>query len=357
MTEIFRVEMLPAREGDCVVLVYGNPKQPRRILIDGGRASTYRAVRDRFSQLPEAERTFELLIVSHVDRDHIEGAVAMLEDPATPVSVKDVWFNSYDHLRNPEVEAFGAVQGERLTAALRRRPNSWNKAFHGKSVEIRLGKPLALADGLEITLLSPNREKLEALIPIWQKECRKAGLIPGIAARRPPPPEGFERFGRVDIDELASRPFTPDRAEANGTSIAVLARYEGRCVLLAADGHPDRLIESVRPLAAAEGGRLRIDALKLPHHGSEYNVSPELLDLVTCPRYLVSTNGSYFHHPHPAAIARVIKRGGDHPEIIFNYRSDEALLWNNPRWHRRFSYQTIYPSPAENGTRIADLTA
>lgn len=355
MTEIFRVEMLPAREGDCVVLTYGDAEYPRRILVDGGRAATYRTVRGRFLQLPEAERTFELLIVSHVDRDHIEGAVAMLEDPASPVQFRDVWFNSYDHLRDPEVEAFGAVQGERLTAALRHRPSLWNEAFQGRSVEIRPGEPVALEGGLEIALLSPDREKLESLIPVWENECRKAGLIPGIAARRPAPPEGLERFGRVDIDELASQPFTPDRAEPNGSSIAVLATYGGRRVLLAADAHADRLIESVRPLAAAEGGRLRLDALKLPHHGSKFNVSSELLDLVFCPRYLVSTNGSYFDHPDAVAIARVIKHGGDHPQIIFNYRSDEALLWNNPRWQQRFGYRTTYPSPGENGTQVVDL--
>jgi hypothetical protein len=231
----------------------------------------------------------------------------------------------------------------------------WNNAFQGRSVEIRPGEPITLGEGLEITLLSPDREKLEALIPVWENECRKAGLIPGIAARRPPPPEGFERFGRIDIDELASQPFTPDRAKPNGTSIAILAKYRGRCVLLAADAHPDRLVESLRPLAAAEGRRLRLDALKLPHHGSEYNVSFELLDLVSCPRYLISTNGSYFDHPDAMAIARVIKHGGDHPELIFNYRSDETLRWNNSRWQQRFGYRTTYPSPTENGTQVVDL--
>src|SRR5262249_13578784 len=147
---------------------------------------------------------------------------------------------------------------------------------------------VTLEADLQITLLSPDRQKLEAMFPVWEKECKKAGLIPGIAARRPPPPEGLERFGRIDINQLASQPFTPDRSEPNGTSIAILAKRGQRCALLAADAHVDRLIESLRPLAAAEGGRLRMDALKLPHHGSKYNVSSELLDLVSCPQYLVS---------------------------------------------------------------------
>src|SRR5947209_5710227 len=100
--------------------------------------------------------------------------------------------------------------------------------------------------------------------------------------------------------------------------------YQGRRVVLAADAHPDRLVASLRPLAIAEGGRFRIDALKVPHHGSSHNVSQDLLEVLSCPRYLFLTNGVHFSHPDPIAVARVIKFGGDEPELVFNYRSTES---------------------------------
>ena len=53
VTDEFRIEMLPAREGDCLVLVYGQRERPRRVLIDGGRKATYRTVKARFAGLPE----------------------------------------------------------------------------------------------------------------------------------------------------------------------------------------------------------------------------------------------------------------------------------------------------------------
>lgn len=191
-------------------------------------------------------------------------------------------------------------------------------------------------------------QHLEALIPRWTRECARAGLIPGARPRRPAP-EGLERLGRVHIYALDRAPFDPDRAAPNGTSIAVLADYGGRRVLFAADAHPERLAASLRPLAAADGGRVALDAFKLPHHGSEHNVSHELIDLVACPRFLNSTNGAYNHHPSPVAVARVIKRGKA-PELVFNCRSPEAIMWAVASWQRRHGYRTTCPAPADDGT-------
>jgi beta-lactamase superfamily II metal-dependent hydrolase len=339
-----------------LAIAYGNRERPRRILVDGGRAATYSDIKQRFSRLPEEQRTFELLIVTHVDRDHIEGVVAMLADPAAPIRFKDVWFNSYDHLRDPQIETFGAVQGERLTTALLERRLPWNDAYGRKSVELRANSPpVPVEGGLTLTLLSPDRPKLAALLPKWEEECRTAGLLPGVAAARRPPPPGLERMGSIDIDRLAEQPFEADRTVPNGTSIAVLVAYEGRRVLLAADAHPDRLIESLQALTAVEGRRPTLDAFKLPHHASRRNVSRELLESVSCPRYLISTNGSYSNHPDAVAVARTIKYGGDRPQLVFNYRSSETLIWDNPRWQDRHGYATTYPSPAKDGLMAVEL--
>jgi beta-lactamase superfamily II metal-dependent hydrolase len=356
MTDLFRVEMLAAREGDCLLVTYGDHQRPHRILIDGGRAATYPELKQRFAGLPDEQRTFELLVVTHVDRDHIEGALALLQDPEAPVRFKDIWFNGYDHLRDPDLEVFGAVQGEQLTTTLLERDLPWNEAFGRRSVELRADTPaIVLAGGLTLRVLSPDRQKLAALIPRWERECRHAGLLPGAAARRLPAPEGFERMGAVNIARLAQEPFVPDGGAPNGSSIAVLAEYAGRRALLAADAHADRLVDAIRPLAEADGGQLRVDAVKLPHHGSQHNISAQLLGLMSCPRYLVSSNGAYFDLPDPVAISRVITFGGEEPELLFNYRSPEALLWQNRNWQRRFGYRTQYPAADNDGVISVDL--
>ena len=344
MSTLFRIEMLPAREGDCLLVTYGPPARPHRVLVDLGRAATYKAFRERVATLSAEARDFELLIVTHIDRDHIEGTLRLLEDTDRPVRFRDVWFNGYHHLQDTELETFGAVQGERLTEGLRQSGWAWNRAFQGRAARIgEAGAPpsIGLPGDLTLHLLSPDRDQLSALEPTWKQECARAGIVAG-AAGAPDGPTGFERLGSIDFDALADAPFHEDPSKPNGSSIAVLAELDGRRALLAADAHPGRLAESLRHFADPGSGRVRLDAFKLPHHGSQNNLSRELLDLVDCPRYLVSTNSAYFHHPDAETIARLIKYGG-RPTIHFNYRSPETALWDDPDWRERHGYETVYP--------------
>jgi beta-lactamase superfamily II metal-dependent hydrolase len=353
---VFQIEMLPAREGDCMLLTYGRTGALSRVLIDGGRAGTRSALKKRFKRLAEEERELELLVVTHVDRDHIEGILSLLEDKSNPVRFREIWFNGYDHLRNLDVESFGPVQGERLTRAILEQRIPWNGKFQGMPIEAAERCPVRQLDGgLTLTVLSPDRAKLEALIPRWESQCRNEGLVPGVEARRREIPEGMEPFGPVAIEELARAPFEPDDSLSNGTSIALLAEYEGKRVLLAGDAHPDLLEASLRNLLGPAGGRVPVDAMKVSHHGSSYNTSREVLDLLSCPMFLISTNGSIYHHPEQKAMARLIRSSEREKQIVFNYRSDETLIWNNPRWQTKFGYQTRYPEISDNGSAVITI--
>jgi beta-lactamase superfamily II metal-dependent hydrolase len=348
--DVFEIEMLPAREGDCLWLRYGKAGAPRQMLVDCGRAATYKELKPRLLALPPGERHFELLVITHVDRDHIEGVLGLLEDDALPVTFGDIWFNGFDHLKSAKLETFGAVQGERLTTALLARKDSWNRAWQGRAVAIR-GATLpkkTLAGGLTLTVLSPDRQKLLELIPTWEAECRAAGLVPGTKARRQALRRGLEEFGGPNVEALAAGAFSDDSTKPNGSSIALLAEYGGKRIILGADAHVGRLLPSLVKLA--NGARLAVDAFKIPHHGSEGNVSKELLETVRCPRYLISTSGSYFKHPRAAAMARLLKFGGDRKTLYFNYASKFTKAWDKPALKRKYGYEVVMPAAAQNGT-------
>lgn len=351
---MFQIEMLPAREGDCLWITYGEAAAPRHVLIDGGRKATAKTVRQKLKDLGPNGR-LELLIISHIDRDHIEGVIDLLETAGgLGVEVGDVWFNAYRHLPKPELEAFGAVQGERLSKVLVDLGLPWNKAFNGGPVVLKQGegpRRIELADGLTLTLLSPTTEKLKALRPVWEKECAKAGLVPGAAGK----PQGvkalgLEVFGGVDVDALAALKFDPDGSEPNGSSIAVLAEHGGRRVLLAADAHADVIVPALKALDG--GATVKLDAFKLAHHGSAANTSAEVVSLVDCPLWLVSTNGSYFEHPDRAAMARVIK-GSAGATLLFNYDSAFTQVWADAGLQAQHGYKAVYPT--ENGTLVVSF--
>lgn len=353
---MFDIEMLPAREGDCLWIRYGTRRSFKQLLIDGGRAATAKDIKARFAALSPKERVFELLIISHVDRDHIEGILSLLTDRSVKVTFKDIWFNGYDHLHRASLETFGAVQGEKLSAVLKASGNRWNRAWKQKSVCLSASRlpSKSLSGGLRLTLLSPNPKKLADLIPVWEQECRDAGIVAGAGAQARNTVQEFETLGGIDIEALATEPFTDDPTRANGSSIAVLAEYKGKRALLSADAHTDLLCESIRKLKRASK-RLKLDAFKVSHHGSAKNCSQQLLTLIDCQRFLISTNGSYFGHPTPTAMARLIKFSGRGATLYCNYRGKTTQIWDNPTWKSRYQYGMVFPSREQNGTLRVSL--
>lgn len=352
---MFHIEMLPAREGDALWVRYGNEDAPHQILIDAGRAATYAEIKSRLADLPPGQREFELFVVTHIDRDHIEGALKLLEDQELDLSFKEVWFNGYDHLLDEKLETFGAQQGERLSTALLKRKEQWNTTFDGGAIKVNDDGSLpvvTLAGGMTLTVLSPDTDKLRKLEPKWVAECEAAGIQPGIEARMTEI-EGLEILGGVDVESLVEHALKPDNTLPNGSSIALLAEYDGVRVLLGADAHLDRLTESLQVLAP-DGERLQLDAFKLPHHGSSGNVSEALLELIDCPRYLISTNGSYFKHPTREAIARLLKFGGANKTLYFNYDNGFTDIWKDTDLQQDYGYVAEYP-PGSDGTLLVKL--
>jgi len=345
-----RLDMLPGIDGDALLLQYTVPPgRPgagtRRILIDGGRAGSYALFAPRLAG-PDGNRpALDLVVVTHVDQDHVLGILALLDDPDRP-EIRDVWFNGYDHLVGDGFEHFGPRDGELLTDAIEHQQLGWNAAFARRSILAgRSAEPFG--DGSVFTVLSPDRDQLRRLEPVWAKECARHGLIPGVDPV-PPAPSGFEAFGSPDIEALAATPFSPDSSRTNATSIGFLFEYSGVRLVFTGDGGDARLAASLRPLAEAAGGRLRIDALKVAHHGSAANLSRELLDLIDCPRYLISTSGARHNHPDAVAIARILKYGGDHKELVFNY-AERAADWDVAAWRQRYGYTVRGPDPGADG--------
>jgi len=345
---MFEVTMLPANEGDCLLIRYGDPDAPHRVLIDAGRKATFAELLDL---LPEDERALELFVITHVDRDHIEGALEVLGRQDAGFSFQDVWFNGYQHLDwQGDLEVFGAAQGEKVTKLLRKHDLPWNKAFGGGPVRLEDGAPVVrtLPGGLRITLLSPGAEQLLALKPQWEAECLKAGLAVD-SQPDPEPPEApaidgaLEAFGGT-LEDLADTATSDDTAAPNGSSIAFLAEYDGQCAFFGADAHPVVLIKSLRAL-----GRplpLACGLVKAPHHGSKANLSRALLEVLTSEHFFISTSGAYFNHPDKVAIARIVTSATPGAKTLhFNYRQDQTRLWDESQsWMRQYRYRCAFPA-------------
>ena len=344
--DYLQLHSLMADHGDCLILEYGQITKPKRILIDAGTIGAFDRLKPILDELiQEKIDPFELFVITHIDADHIGGALKVLEHPNYQKLFKEIWFNGSEHL-NPGafLEIFGAVQGELLTQLILASGVSWNGKFEMSNIsldEVDQPRLITIDVDLKITILSPGFSQLQKLLPKWDDEIKKAGLNPqdpNIAL--PQPASIFERLGSLDIDLLSSIDFKEDTSEANGSSIAMLVELNGKKILFGADAHPTVLTSAISKLN--NGKPYQVDLFKLPHHGSKNNVSIELIKQIPSKAYLFSSNGAYYKHPDEEAVARVIKYAPPNPKLLFNCETVFNSKWNNPNLMSEWNYTVLY---------------
>lgn len=327
------IEMLPARHGDALWLEWGEPTDRHRMLIDAGPAAAYPDVRVRIEQVDPAERQLDLMIVTHIDLDHIGGAIELLEDSSLGVTYDDIWFNDLRHLPGVKPKR-GALQGEYLARLLTDHDMRWNTAFDEGPVRVEPKRALPrvpLKGGLTLVVLSPTPDKLATLRREWENTLAEAEQKADARAV-----EEGQGTAALRGDRIL---FGGDGSAANGSSIAVVCEYHDERWLLAGDAHADVLLDGLTRYGKELGEfPVRLDGFKLPHHGSARNITQELLAAMRCGRFLVSTNGAYFKHPDHACL-ELITRCVDRPELIFNSRTKFTEPWAVPSE----SYRSAFP--------------
>jgi hypothetical protein len=361
------MRFLNARQGDAIWIRWGEGHQ---LMVDMGTTGAGTALAGRLRALPKEARRLDLLVVTHVDTDHIGGVLSCVVDPDDPVpglTFDDVWFNGWEHLHGQipvgrgDLEPMGGAQGEAFTSWLREQ--HWNAAFGGAAV-VRGDALLPfrdLPDGLRLTVLGPTTARLEALQADWKAEVEEAlskgkldEVSPGLEPMGPSTPPELD--SRVDLELLAEAPAHKDPSKANGSSITLLLEWRAtpesgpRRVLLTGDAFAD---EVVAGLALVDGGgRVPLDLLKVPHHGSRQNMSRALVEAVDCPLWVFSSDGTTFRHPDAQAIARILAHGSRaQPTLAFNVPSTFNGWWENPDWRKMFGYDVRYGT-AEEGLTI-----
>jgi hypothetical protein len=360
---MLRIDMLPAAQGDALWIEYGDEQSLQRILIDGGtKGSWENGLRARIAGLPADDRHFELLVVTHIDADHIDGALRLLQDETLGATFGDVWFNGWRHL--PEtLEPLGPVAGELLTDAIVDRGLAWNDAFGGDAVVVPDAGALPrveLAGEFSLTVLGPGLQQLRELRPVWEEALEEAGLDP--EKPRPEPEEeeedrpdgGLERLGaRPNVAALAASAFSEDSAEPNGSSIVLLLEHDGKSALLTADAFPSVVLAGVNRLVVERAvPRLAVDAFKVPHHGSRFNLSPALAAALDCNSFLFSTNGMQTQHPHLESVARTILATGQGSTLLFNYATTFNEPWDDEVLEDQNGYAAVFPKAGTVGLSV-----
>lgn len=317
-----KIKFLPAFNGDCILISFEYEGNKKNILIDGGVPRTYiRHLKPELEKIVQNGENIDLLIVTHIDDDHIGGIKELYQDTELNKDfIKEVWFNSGDLLSdhfNTERDASRAVeiikdnqtamsvgQGVTLEKALKKEKGNWVQNL------IRVSDNKINFIGLSITVLSPSGEGLQKLHKHWETETDTKVKMS----------EDHDDF-HIPISELVERKFNEDKAIPNGSSIALLIEKDNKSILLLGDAHPSIIANSLIKLGlASKENQLKLDLVKVSHHASKGNTSPKLLSLIECGRFVISTDGSKHGLPDKEAIARIID---SHPNATFYFNYNE----------------------------------
>ncbi|MET0101609.1 MAG: hypothetical protein ABW078_07765 [Sedimenticola sp.] len=397
---MFRIEMLPAAHGDCLWIEYGTGEQVNRILIDGGPAHTYPKLRERILHLPPDKRHFDLLVITHIDADHIEGVLRLLQDaPVLGCTFDRIWFNGSDQLNrvpDPAGQPLGATQGEMLGVLIADYESNAGKRVWNLDLPDQLAVIDRNADSLpavdlpgaqgdcRLTLLSPDHERLLDLKDHWDDELRKARIesgdiatlrqklensrylrpMGGVLGAEDDSMEGRYELPDPDFRDMAAdpedtlggggepgdqAPFGGDTSKANGSSIAMMLEYPREDpevkILLAGDAWASVLEASIDQLLPDTNAKLPLTGFKIPHHGSVANLSESLLAKLRCRHYLVSTSGAIFRHPHERAVQLLLDQHSHRgkPCLHFNYLTTTTSPWSDEEDQKTRGYNAFHP--------------
>ena len=319
-----RFEFLPAFKGDCFLIHAGTDAEPFLILVDGGPAGTYdqhlrphlMKLRDERGLNSGEPLVIDLVIVSHVDDDHINGILglfreirqtAMANDPPL-FEVRGLWHNSFDEIvGNDEVTAASVQFGTASLTEAMEQPETDQQFDAGMILQsIAQGNELRdLATSLELNL--EINESFDGLIKTspGAKNTREIGGIT-FTIVGPRSDELADLQAKHDdwLDEQREKgnEITPgsmlqsmtDDSVPNLSSIVLIADDGQRTALLTGDARGDYILKGLEETGEiAAGGNLEVDLLKMPHHGSDRNVDVVFLSRVTAPKYLFSGNGEH----------------------------------------------------------------
>jgi hypothetical protein len=371
---IFSLEVIRARKGDCLMLHYGTPEDLRLMMIDGGPRGVYAPhLKPRIEQIrtglqtpPNKPLDVEILMVSHVDDDHIQGILDLTSDLKTAieqhkpqlVQVFFFWHNSFEDVIGktpPELTTaltteFGPAsiggeppemtldlddedeetivsslkvlasikQGQQLRSDIINKLDAkLNFEFDGNLILAQENtKPLDVGNGLNLTVVGPMLEELQNLQAEHQKWL-----------------EDLKKEGKTAEDVLVAY---VDKSVPNLSSVVVLAEAGGKRILLTGDARGDKILEGLELVGRVEeGGTLEVDILKVPHHGSSNNLDDDFFEHIIARHYIFSGNGEH-GNPERESLEMLLRaRREEDYTVHLTYPIDEIDVARQAEWEKQ----------------------
>lgn len=372
---IFSLDVRRARNGDCLLIHFGSKRKPGLIMIDGGPANVFKPhLEPRLDQIRQARKLtsqdalpVDLLLMSHVDDDHIRGILDLTREEIDranaheplKLNVLDFWHNSFDDMiaSSPAklTEMFrthfgeaavgggpiphdaiekvreesdepreivdsglrvlaSIAQGFRLRQDATRLGYPLNSDFDGKLIAARKkAKKVTVAKKVKLTIVGPARTELEALHEKHQE------WLKALEAESKSPPAALAAYLDASVPNLSS--------------LVVLAEQGKKRMLLTGDARGDKILEGLELVGLLKPGKkLNVDILKVPHHGSAHNLDSDFFRRVVAKHYVFSGDGEH-GNPERESLEMLFRaRGKSRFVVHLTYPLDEIDAKRKADW-------------------------
>lgn len=306
---------MEAGKGDAILISVDG----KNILVDGGFKKTYTdKIRTELNKISDEGQRLDLVVLTHFDRDHISGLIALLMDDNYSHLIKEVWFNPCSELdinlghTGTKINCKDSLNFESAVKNLKEKnPDLLVRNEIHSELEENIIK---ITDGLHLEIISPTREKLKSLEANIQQELQL------LKKQNKASPSKSDI--KIKFEELWLNQDHKDTSYSNGASIAFLLQHKDKKYLFLGDAHIDIVTHYIKKNHMPTKRRLDIDFIKLSHHGSKNNISIDFLESISCRNYLISTSGT----PSKETVAKIIKQQDSTVSIFCNYSRSEKEL-------------------------------
>ncbi len=343
------IKVLRALHGDCIILTFG-AEQDKFIMIDGGIGrECYSSIKEFTRSLKNKSKSIQLLILTHIDSDHINGILKLFSERDFENSIiEKMWFNYGE----PLYTELGVMR-EKETKVLSLHENtnqiSWRQGTDLtkvlKEFEFQYEKAIKAMDefeveGAHITVLSPSLETLIDFNDQWLLEEEQEVQI---SARTD---------YNFSIEALNEMKFTENISLSNKSSIAFLFEYQGRKALLLGDASAIEVETSLMQLGYSEEHQLIVDICKISHHASKHNTSSSLIKILKCRNYIISTNMTASGRPSKECLSRIICNSKQPVKFYCNYEIDYNQIFTKEEFEK---YKMQFVTLDRNGMNLEEL--
>ena len=311
-----------AKCGDAFHLQYvGNSGKCRNIFLDMGYSKTYTSVLkiNILSLLDSAEK-IDALFLSHIHDDHIGGVTQFIKDIKTNPNLNDIvghWF--YNPPRKYEVSVLddkkngvpcGIVSGDTVyDYILACHSSDIDDYTSGKSYDI---------DGMKVTILSPNKDKLQLLRDKYSNNrplCKSE--VDEVTVEASCVTDDYS----TRLEDFNTESFQEDSSIENSSSLAAIFDINGKRILWLADSVPSVVMDTLVKMGFSETNKLHCDVVLTSHHGSSANNSTALFRMISANKYVFSVDGiNRYNLPNKETVARILSASTITPvTLYFNY--------------------------------------